>query len=393
LDGNRLIDYSCGTGAVVLGHGDDAVAAAVATAVAEGTLFGVGTTLSEVMLAERVVECIPSAEKVLFCSTGSAATAAALRLARAVTGREKIIKMQGCYHGDDPNLLMNIHSGPGMVGHPDPHSSGMLPATINNTVVCRYNDLDSVSDALLAHAGQVAALIVEPIAHNGPTLVPADGYLQGLRDLCTEHGVILIFDEVITAFRHGLSGYQEIAGVLPDLTTAGKAIANGVPLALIAGPSKLMDRFTTAPDGDVAWAGTYNGNALATAAGLATIDRLSDGTVHAHIARLGDRLRDGLRGIIAEMGVPATVTGYGSILTTWFAEGPIESYDDVLRGSMFLFSRFRQELRLRGIWAKADIDGARCCVGASHTDEDVDITLDAARDSLRAALDQTARQH
>jgi glutamate-1-semialdehyde 2,1-aminomutase len=390
-DGNRLIDYYGGAGAAVLGHGDKTVTERVTAAATDGVLVGAGTTIAEITLAERVVDCLPSIEQVLLCPSGSEATYYAIRLARAVTGRTKLIKMQGCYHGFHDSVLRNVHSAPDRLHARDPHSAGMLAQAIDNTIICRYNDLDSVRSTLDSQGEEIAALIVEPIAHNGPTMLPAPGYLEGLRDLCDRYGVLLVFDEVVTGFRHGLGGYQQIAGVLPDLTTGGKAFASGWPIAFLGGAQHLMQRFTTTPYGDVAWAGTYNGNTGCVAAALATLDRLSDGSVHAHIARLGERVRSGLQSIVSEAGIPATVTGYGSIFTLWFAESPITNYGDVLRNDYELFRRYRRELRKRGVWEKPDIDGARSCISARHTDQDIDLTLTASRESLMAALASVAR--
>ncbi len=389
-DGNRMIDYWGGAGSAVLGHSNPTVNERVESAIKNGVLIGTALTPGEIELAERVVDYVPSIEQVLLCTSGTQATYFAIRLSRAVTGREKLVKMQGSYHGYHDSVLRNVHSTPDRVYARDPHSAGMLPAAVDNTLICRYNDLHSARSMFEAHVGEIAALIIEPLVHNGPTLVPDPGYLEGLRAICDDHGALLIFDEVVTGFRHGMGGYQEIANIRPDLTTGGKAFASGWPIAFLGGARWLMERFNTSPGGDVGWSGTCNGNTGCVAAALATLDLLSDGTVHTHITRLGERMRTGLHEIVEEAGIPATVTGYGSIFTLWFAEGPINNYEQVLRNDSVLFKSYRQELRQRGVWEKPDMHGARSCVSACHTDHDIDLTLTAARDSLKAALSRIA---
>src|SRR5262245_26094740 len=388
LDGRRYLDYHAAYGAILLGHSHPAVTQRVARAIEETVLFGVGVTEAEVALASKIVEHVPSADQVVVCNSGSEATYHAIRLARGVTGRTPIIKFQGCYNGFHDYVLRNVLSRPEAVGRRDPHSAGMLDAAIDATLVCRYNDLEDVR-ATLEH-NDVAAIIVEPIAHNSPGLLPRPGFLEGLRALCDEFGALLIFDEVITGFRHHIGGYQAIAGVLPDLSTFGKAIANGFPLAAIAGRREYMERFTTTDSGDVHFGGTYNGNAVAVEAGLATIEQLEDGRVHAHVYELGERMRRGLDEIAARAGVPAVVGGYGSLFVLCFMDGPLDSYDDVLRNDDELFGRYRRELIKRGVFEMPESLG-RSHISASHTADDIDRSLEAAEESLRAAVDALAR--
>src|SRR5215218_824285 len=288
LDGRRFIDYHAAYGAIFLGHSQPAVNERVALAMQRTVLFGVGVTEAEVELARKIVEHVPSVEQVVVCNSGSEATYHAIRLARGVTGRERIVKFQGCYNGFHDYVLRNVLSPPELVGRRDPQSAGMLAAAVDATLVCRFNDLEDVRSTLERNAGDVAAVILEPIGHNSPGLLPDPGFLAGLRRACDEHGCLLIFDEVITGFRHGLGGYQALAGVLPDLTTLGKAIANGFPLAAVGGRRELMERYTTSAAGDVHYGGTYNGGGAAVAAGLATIELLEDGSVHRHVFDLGE---------------------------------------------------------------------------------------------------------
>ena len=299
------------------------------------------------------------------------------------TGRETIVKFQGSYNGFHDYVLRNVLSAPDGVGRRDPHSAGMLEAAVDATLVCRYNDLADVEAALTG--ADVAAVILEPIGHNSPGILPEPGFLEGLRDLCDRAGTLLIFDEVITGFRHHIGGYQAICGVTPDLTTLGKAIANGFPIAAIGGRREHMQRFNTNPSGDVHFGGTYNGNAVGVEAALATIGELEDGRVHEHVFRLGERMRAGLRDIAAEAGVPAVVGGYGSLFVLCFMDGPLRSYEDVLRNDDALFGRYRRELVARGVFEMPESLG-RSHIGASHTDDDIDRSLEAARDALRAAL-------
>jgi glutamate-1-semialdehyde 2,1-aminomutase len=384
VDGRRYIDYHAAYGAIFLGHSHPAVTERVARAMRETVLFGVGVTEAELALARKIVEHVPSVEQVVVCNSGSEATYHAIRLARGVTGRQPIIKFQGCYDGFHDYVLRNVLSLPERVGRRDPHSAGMLDAAVDATLVCRFNDLDDVRDTLEHH--EVAAVIVEPFAHNSPGLLPRDGFLAGLRSLCDEYGALLIFDEVITGFRHHIGGVQALTGVMPDLTTLGKAIANGFPLAAIGGRRAYMERFNTRPEGDVHFGGTYNGNAIAVEAGLATIEQLEDGRVHEHVFALGERMREGLAEVAHRVGVPAVAAGFGSLFVLCFMEGPLDTYEDVLRNDTALFGRYRRELVARGIFEMPESLG-RSHISAAHTEDDVDRSLQAAEEALRAAVE------
>jgi glutamate-1-semialdehyde 2,1-aminomutase len=385
LDGRRYTDFHAAYGAILLGHSHPAVTERVSRAIADRVLFGVGVTEGEVELAERIVAHVPGAEQAVVCNSGSEATYHAIRLARGVTGRERIVKFQGCYDGFHDYVLRNVLSAPDKVGQRDPGSKGMLEAAVDATLVCRFNDLDDVRRTVADHPGEIAAVVVEPIAHNSPGLLPRPGFLEGLRAICDREGIVLLFDEVITGFRHALGGYQAIAGVTPDLTALGKAIANGFPLAAVCGRRELMERFNTTADGDVHFGGTYNGNAVAVEAGLATIEVLEREPVHEHLFRLGERMRTGLGEIADRAGVPAVVGGFGSLFVLCFMAGPLETYEDVLRNDAELFGRYRRELVARGIFEMPESLG-RSHLMWSHTEEDVDAALDAAGQALDAAL-------
>ena len=390
LDGRRFIDYHAAYGAILLGHSYAAVNERVAEAARDTVLFGLGVTEAEVELARKVTGHWPSVGQIVVCNSGSEATYHAIRLARGVTGRQKIVKFQGCYNGFHDYVLRNVLSRAELVGRRAPESAGMLEAAVDATLVCRFNDLEDVERTLAAAAGEVAAVILEPIAHNAPGILPKPEFLRGLRELCDREGVMLIFDEVITGFRHGLGGYQAIAGVDPDLTTMGKAMGNGFPVAAVGGRREHMERFNTTAAGDVHFGGTYNGNAIAVNAALAVIECLEDGRVHEHVFRLGDRMRTGLREIASRAGIPAVVSGFGSLFVLCFMEGPLESYDDVLRNDTGLFMAYRRELIERGIFEMPESLG-RSHISYSHTDDDIDRSLEAAEASLRAALDARAR--
>jgi glutamate-1-semialdehyde 2,1-aminomutase len=387
VEGRRYLDYHAAFGPMVLGHCYPEVVDAVASALRETDLYGVGTTEMEVALARKIVHHVPSVDEVLLCNSGSEATYHAVRVARAATGRSKLIKFQGCYHGWHDAVLRNVISRPEMVGERDALSAGMAGEVVDNTLVCRFNDLGDVEQTLRANPDHVAGIIVEPIPHNVGTLLPEPGFLEGLRALCDREGIVLIFDEVITGFRHHVGGYQKMCGVTPDLTTMGKAMANGFPMAAIGGKRSLMDRFNSKPGGDVFFAGTYNGHAAGVVAALATIELLETGKVQEHTGRLGDRLRRGLQDIGNRAGIPALATGFGSIFVLYFMDGPARSYDDLLRNDADLFVRYRQEMIKRGVF-ELPVNLKRSHVSYSHTDQDVDRTLQAAEESLTAALDR-----
>jgi glutamate-1-semialdehyde 2,1-aminomutase len=383
VDGNRYIDYHAAFGPFILGHCYPAVTERVREAIGRLDLFGTGATALEAELAEKIVKHVPSAEKVLFCNAGSEATYHAIRVARAVTGRKLIIKFQGCYHGWHGYVLRNMLSAPEAVGQRDPGSAGMLDEEIDCTLVCTFNDLADVEATLASHPGEIAAIILEPIPHNVGTLLPKPEFLAGLRRACDREGALLIFDEVITGFRHDLGGYQKICGVTPDLTTMGKAMANGFPIAALAGRAIVMDRFNTHPGGDVFFAGTYNGHASSVVAALATIEVLETGRVHEHIFRLGDRMREGLQLIVDRLDLVATVAGFGSVYTLYFLDGPMENYTDLLRNDATLYIGYRQGLIERGIF-ELPMNLKRNHISYSHTEADIDESLEAAEASLKA---------
>jgi glutamate-1-semialdehyde 2,1-aminomutase len=373
-EGRTYTDYHAAFGPPLLGHNDPDVDAAVAAAARSVGLMGVGVTPIEIELAEQLCELVPSVERVLLTETGSEATFHAIRVARAATGRRHVIKFQGCYHGWHDAVAMNVISLPENVGRHDPLSKGVLPEVTEATIVCRFNDADEVERALSEH--DVAAIILEPIPHNIGAVLPEEGFLERLRELATKHGTVLVFDEVITGFRHALGGFQSIAGVTPDLTTLGKAMGNGWPISALGGKAELMDLFSTTPGRPAFFAGTFNGHPPTAAAALATIEKLRREPVHEHVFRLGERTRRGLDELYRRLGIPAVVSGYGSVFLTYFLDGPVRSYDDLLRNDVDLFVGYRRELMKDGIF-ELPLNLKRSHFSYAHTDEDVDRLLEA----------------
>ncbi|NEE01402.1 aspartate aminotransferase family protein [Phytoactinopolyspora halotolerans] len=384
-EGRSYTDYHAAFGPPLLGHNAPEVTAAVAAAGQRLDLCGVGVSSYEVELAETLAELVPSIEKVLLTSTGSEATFHALRLARAVTGRRLVVKFQGCYHGWHDSVSLNVISSPDRIGSPDPISAGILPEVLAATLVLPFNDVNAVHRAFAEHGDDIAAVILEPVPHNIGCVLPDQEFLSTLRRETERHGSVLVFDEVITGFRHALGGWQEISGITPDLTTLGKAIANGYPLGALGGRADLMEEFSSNPGSPVFFAGTYNGHPAIVSAALATLRILRTAPVHDHVFRLGDRIRTGLAEVMADVGVPAVVTGYGSVFVTYFMEGaPPRSYDDLLRNDAALFVGYRQRLREHGIF-ELPLNLKRSHVSYAHTDADVDALLEGTRAAVQRA--------
>jgi glutamate-1-semialdehyde 2,1-aminomutase len=380
VEGRTLLDYHAAFGPIILGHCHPAVNAAVRAVMEQLDLIGAGVTEAEIQLAETISRHVPSAERVLLTNSGSEATFAALRLARAVTGRQKIIKFQGTYHGWHDAVAMNVISPADRLGQRDLLSLGMSPGVVEDTLVLPFNDVEAVADLLQSQGDQIAAILVEIIPHNIGCVLPRPDFLAALRELSTRYGVLLIFDEVITGFRHDLGGYQRLAGVTPDLSTFAKAMANGYPIAAVVGRAHYMDRF--GPGGGVFFAGTYNGHPIGVAAALATIAELADGSVHRHCFALAERAANGLQAIADELGITMTVARFGSVFTPYFQDGPIESYTDLLRNHTARDLWFRQCMCDHGIFMLPTAL-KRNHISAAHTAADIDRTLDVARTVLR----------
>jgi len=382
-DGKRYIDYHAAFGPPILGHAHPEVNARVAETMARIDLVGIGANELEIQLAEKIVQHLPSAERVMFANSGSEATFAALRLARAATGRRKLIKFQGCYHGHHDAVLMNVISAADKIGKQDLLSAGMTPEVVDDTIVLPFNDVEEVAQTIQEQGKQIAAVMLEPIPHNIGCVMPRPEFLQALRDLTQRNGIVLIFDEVITGFRHGLGGYQKISGVTPDLTTMGKAIANGFPLAAMAGRADLMEHCR--PGSDVFYAGTFNAHPFSVAAALATVEILERPETYKHLFGLGDRVRDGLREIFKRHNVEATIAGFGSVFVEYFMNPPVNNYTDLLRNDAKKFVAYRKKLIERGIY-ELPMNLKRNHISLSHTAKDIDETLAAADAVLKQGV-------
>ncbi|MGC5628799.1 aspartate aminotransferase family protein [Georgenia sp. Z1344] len=384
MDGGVYTDYHAAFGAILLGHSDERVNDAVTRAIADIDLVGVGTTELEVELARLVVDAIPSAEMVISTMSGSEATFQAVRLARGATGRPFILKFQGNFHGSYDALARNVISSPDLAWGRDPNSSGILDDAIDHTLIAEFNDLASVQEHFARHPEQIAAVILEPVPHNVGALLPEQEFLEGLREITRAHGSLLIFDEVISGFRHALGGYQELCGVTPDLTTFGKAMGNGFPVAGLAGSTEAMSHFTPA-GGSVMLAGTFNGNAASMAAAIATIEVLKDPEVdfYGHVGRLGDRMRVGLQQIADDAGIAAHVTGLGSVFIPYFLDGEVRGYRDLLRNDDHAYATFHRRMIDKGSFMYP-MALKRNHISLAHTEADVDRTLAQAEDVLGA---------
>lgn len=321
-DGNRLVDYVLAWGPLILGHAHPTVVTAVREALERGTAFGAPTAV-ETELARRVTRTFPSVEMVRFVNSGTEATMSALRLARAFTGRTKLVKFDGCYHGHADYLLVKAGSGVATLGLPD--SPGVPPAAAGDTLVARYNDLESVERLLEAHPAQVAAVIVEPVAGNMGVVPPADGFLPGLRDLTARHGTLLVFDEVMTGWRAHPAGAQVRYGVVPDLTCLGKVIGGGLPVGAYGGRRDVMQM--VAPAGPVYQAGTLSGNPLAMAAGIVTLDLLSEAGTWERAERAAATAAASLMDAAKRARVPLTVQRVGTMLTPFFTDRPVTDFE------------------------------------------------------------------
>ncbi|HEY3228356.1 MAG TPA: aspartate aminotransferase family protein [Roseiflexaceae bacterium] len=379
-DGQRYLDYHAAFGPIILGHNHPAVNAAVRDAMNRLDIIGAGVTDIEIELAETIARHVPSAARVLLTNSGSEATYAALRLARAVTGRNKIVKFQGTYHGWHDAVLMNVISSPEKIGHKDPLSLGMLPEVVQQTLILPFNDIEAIAETLQQRGDEIAAVIVEVIPHNIGCVLPRPEFLAALRELTRAHDVVLIFDEVITGFRHSLGGYQAISGVTPDLSTFAKAMANGYPIAALTGRAEFMDRF--GPGGGVMFAGTYNGHPVGVSAALATIAALEDGSIHRHCFDLARQAAAGIQQISDELGIPMNVVVFGSVFVPYFMQGPIESYTDLLRNNNARDMWFRRTMCEHGIFMLPTAL-KRNHVSAAHTQSDIDRTVETARQVLR----------
>jgi glutamate-1-semialdehyde 2,1-aminomutase len=377
-DGNQLLDYVCSWGALILGHAHPAVAAAIADQAQRGTSFGVTTEL-EIALASEIKRAIPSMQKVRFVSSGTEATMSAVRLARGATGRDYLLKFEGCYHGHADSFLSQAGSGLATLGIAE--CPGVPEALAALTLNVPYNDLAAVERAFAEHPGEIAAVIVEPIAANMGVVLPAEGFLGGLREITRRNGSLLIIDEVITGFRLRYGAAQQMLGVDADITTLGKIIGGGVPVAAYGGRAELMDQ--VAPLGPVYQGGTLSGNPLAMRAGLAALKELTAPGFYEQLNQNAEQLVYGLRNAVAQSGVPAVVNSIGSLATVFFTAEPVRDYAGAKRSDKAHYARYFREMLDRDIFlAPSQFEAA--FVSAAHTAEDVERTLAAAQRSLQA---------
>jgi len=377
IDGNEYIDYVGSWGPMILGHADPGILRAIRAAMAHGTSFGAPTEL-ETRLAAAICRTLPSVQKVRMVSSGTEATMSAIRLARGVTGRARVLKFDGCYHGHSDGLLVGAGSGVATLGIPG--SPGVPPAMTELTVQAPYNDLAAVADAFTRWPDEIACVIVEPVAGNMGCVGPQPGFLSGLRELCDQHAALLIFDEVMTGFRVARGGAQLLYNVRPDLTCLGKVVGGGMPAAAYGGRNDLMRR--VAPVGDVYQAGTLSGNPLAMAAGLATLERLEEPGVYEQLGARSAALANGLRVLAREVGVELTTTSIGGMFGFYFHPGPVTNFEEAKKNNEARFRRFFSCMLEGGIYlAPSPYEAA--FVSLRHRPGDVDRTLEVARGALR----------
>ena len=376
IDGNEYIDYVGSWGPMILGHAHPAVIEAIHQAVDRGTSFGAPTE-GETELAERIVGAFGSIAKVRLVSSGTEAVMSAVRLARAFTGRDVIVKMVGCYHGHSDSFL--VAAGSGVAERGTASSPGVPSGLAALTVVVPYNDVAAVQAAFHKHEGRIAAVLVEPVAANMGVVPPVDGYLETLRTLCDESRTLLIFDEVISGFRIALGGAQQRYGVSADLTCLGKIIGGGLPLAGFGGRAEIMDRL--APQGEVYQAGTLSGNPIATAAANATLDILSQSGTYEKLESLAATLETGLAQAATGAGVPVTINRVGSIMSCFFCDREVRSFADVQATDIARFKRFFAAMLEQGVYLAPSAYEAMF-VSLAHTKGDIEQTLDAARVSF-----------
>lgn len=376
VDGNRYIDYVLSWGPLILGHAHPQVVAALGEAATRGTSFGAPSPL-EIELARLIQDFMPGIEMLRFVNSGTEATMTALRLARAYTRRHKIIKFEGCYHGHADLLLVQAGSGVATLGLPD--SPGVPPATVQDTLVAGYNDLDSVATLLRRYPEEIAAVIVEPVAGNMGVVLPEAGFLAGLRALTEEFGALLIFDEVMTGFRVHPGGAQTLYGVAPDLTTLGKVIGGGLPVGAYGGRTEVMRMI--APAGPVYQAGTLSGNPLAMTAGIVTLKALQDEGVWAGLETAGQRLLAGIREAAHKAGIPLQLTRAGTMFAAFFSENPIRDWSTVKSCDTQRYGRYFRELLAHGVYlAPSQFEAG--FLSTAHTPAVIDTTVEIVAKAL-----------
>jgi glutamate-1-semialdehyde 2,1-aminomutase len=377
-DGNRYLDFFGSWGPMILGHAFPPVVKAIQEAAARGASFG-ASTAAEADLAELVTRCFPSVEKLRFVSSGTEACMSAIRLARGFTGRNFVVKFEGCYHGHSDAMLVKAGSGVATLGIPG--SAGVPPQTAMHTLALPYNDLDAVRAVFAARPDEIACVIVEPVVGNAGTIAPAPGYLQGLREITAEYGALLILDEVMTGFRLSLGGAQQVYGVTPDLTTLGKIIGGGLPCGAFGGRADVMEFL--APLGPVYQAGTLSGNPLAMAAGIATLRHLiaHEEDVYSALETTTARIAEGVGRVAHEAGVPLTTNRVGSMFTWFFTDQPVTDFASAATSDTAAFGRFHRAMLDAGVWLPPSQYEA-AFVSTAHGEAEIGMVLEAARTAL-----------
>src|SRR5215813_1057243 len=378
VDGNRYIDYVGSWGPMIMGHAHSAVIEAVREAAIRGTSYGAPTDL-EVELANEIVSAFPSIERVRLTSSGTEAAMSAIRLARGFTGRDRIVKFEGCYHGHSDGLLVKAGSGLATFGTPD--SAGVPADFARNTIVVPFNDVDTLRQTFEEQGTEVAGIVIEPVAGNMGCVPPKSGYLKAVRELTTRFGSLLIFDEVITGFRVAYGGAQELYRIKPDLTCLGKIIGGGLPVGAFGGRADVMDRL--APLGPVYQAGTLSGNPLAVSAGLAMLKLLRDSKPYDELDRRSARLEQGLRNAASRAGIPAVVNRVGSMLTSFFTKGPVSDWSTAKLSDTELYGRFFRSMLESGVYlAPSQFECA--FVSLAHGEDHIEKTIEAATLAMSA---------
>lgn len=381
VDDRTYIDYVGSWGPMILGHADEEIVRALQEVTSGGTSFGAPNEL-EVQLAEEIIDAVPSIEMVRMVSSGTEATMSAIRLARGVTGRYKLVKFEGCYHGHGDSLLVKAGSGVATLGLPD--SPGVPQALAKETITVRYNDPDSLSEAFSSHTN-IAAVIIEPVVGNMGCVPPAPGYLQRVRELTRAHGALLIFDEVMTGFRVARGGAQELYGVTPDITTLGKIIGGGLPVGAYGGSRELMNNI--APAGSIYQAGTLSGNPLSMTAGLVTLRRLRDRTIYESLERTSAKLCNGLSEAARQAGINTVMNRVGSMWTSFFATDPVVDWNSATKSDRQTYGRFFHAMLEEGVYlAPSQFEAA--FVSIAHNDDVIEATIEAARRAFRKVTAQ-----
>jgi glutamate-1-semialdehyde 2,1-aminomutase len=378
VDGKTYIDYVGSWGPMILGHADEEVLEALKDALTRGTSYGAPTEL-EVLMAEEIVDAVPSVEMGRMVNSGTEATMSAIRLARGVTGRDKLVKFEGCYHGHGDSLLVKAGSGVATLGLPD--SPGVPASLAQNTVTVAFNDEAALERAFNEHE-DIAAVIIEPVVGNMGCVPPREGYLQSVREITRARGALLIFDEVMTGFRLARGGAQELYDVMPDITTMGKIIGGGLPVGAYGASRDIMNN--VAPAGNIYQAGTLSGNPLAMTAGLTTLRRLRDKSIYERLERAGQRLCDGLAEAAREAGFQTVTNRVGSMWTSFFTDEPVTDWTTAVRSNRELYGNFFHAMLEEGVYlAPSQFEAA--FISVAHTDELLDRTIEAGRKAFRKA--------